>query len=143
MKKCATCGELKPPSEYSWRNKSLGKKWGTCKACQRKQRKAWYQNNKEAHKVNTRKRKKEAVLAARSFVWNYLVTHHCVDCGESDPIVLEFDHVNGRKYRNITDMAGAGYSTDAILKEIHKTEVRCANCHRRKTTKERGWFTGS
>lgn len=140
MKTCATCGELKEESEYYWRNRLLGKRWGTCKDCQRKQRHNWYEKNKEAHKKTTLNRKKQAVQEARSFVWDYLASHPCVDCGESDPVVLEFDHVKGEKVKNITDMASAGYSPDAIAREISKCVVRCANCHRRRTSKQRGWF---
>ncbi len=39
MKQCATCGERKPKSRFNFRNKAEGIRWGTCKACQSKQRK--------------------------------------------------------------------------------------------------------
>ncbi len=39
MKQCATCGERKPESRYNFRNKAKDIRWGTCKACQSKQRK--------------------------------------------------------------------------------------------------------
>ncbi|MCL4264778.1 MAG: hypothetical protein KJ069_16265 [Anaerolineae bacterium] len=140
MKKCATCGNTKEEAEYYWRDKQVGKRWGTCKDCQKKQRHDWYERNKDEHKKNTINRKRQAVRDARGFVWDYLATHPCVDCGESDPVVLEFDHVEGDKRKNITDMASAGYSSDTIGREISKCMVRCANCHRRRTSKQRGWF---
>lgn len=57
----------------------------------------------------------------------------CVDCGESDPVVLDFDHVKGEKRRAIADMVSNYYSIKTIKDEIRKCEIRCANCHRKKT----------
>lgn len=72
----------------------------------------------------------------REYVKKYLQNHPCVDCGESDTIVLDFDHVYGKKTRSISAMvSSAGYSVKRIQEEINKCEVRCANCHRRKTVK--------
>jgi hypothetical protein len=56
----------------------------------------------------------------------------CVDCGEKNPIVLDFDHLRDKKY-NISRMIHDGFSWKAILKEISKCEVVCANCHRLRT----------
>jgi hypothetical protein len=91
---------------------------------------------------NVYERKKKVIQDSKEYVWNFLSTHPCVDCGESDPMVLEFDHISGSKKSNISVMAGQGYSLTAIQREIEKCVVRCANCHRRKTSKERGWFSG-
>ncbi len=73
-------------------------------------------------------------------VIEYLATHPCVDCGEADVVVLEFDHVRGKKKRTIASMLVQGYSFEKILKEIEKCDVRCANCHRRKTAKAGNWL---
>ena len=56
----------------------------------------------------------------------------CVDCGESNHIVLDFDHLKDKKY-NISRMIHDGFSWAAIKKEIAKCEVVCANCHRIRT----------
>jgi hypothetical protein len=61
----------------------------------------------------------------------YKQTHPCVDCGEPDPLVLQFDHVTGEKlftigYNKATDLA-------PLWDEIQKCEVRCANCHIKQT----------
>ena len=68
----------------------------------------------------------------------YLRAHPCVDCGEEDPIVLEFDHLRDKKFgisKGLQDR-----SWQSVLDEIAKCEVVCANCHRRRTAK-RGGFT--
>lgn len=64
----------------------------------------------------------------------YLSTHPCIDCGESDPVVLDFDHIDpATKTRSIARMLSGHVKWENILKEIEKCEVRCANCHRRRT----------
>ena len=55
----------------------------------------------------------------------------CVDCGISDPRVLEFDHVTGTKLRDVCHAALS--SVEFAKAEAAKCELRCANCHRIKT----------
>ena len=46
-------------------------------------------------------------------------------CGESDPIVLEFHHRQG-KGRAISEMIIGGYPNSTIQVEIDKCDVLCA-----------------
>jgi len=56
-----------------------------------------------------------------------------------DPVVLEFDHTADKKAA-VAQLVAGGYSWCAILQEIAKCEVRCANCHRRITAKRGSWI---
>lgn len=56
----------------------------------------------------------------------------CVDCGINNHIVLDFDHLRDKKY-NVSRMIHDGFSWKAIMKEVEKCEVVCANCHRMRT----------
>lgn len=70
----------------------------------------------------------------KAFVATYLASHPCVDCDEADPVVLEFDHVRGEKRMDVGRMASSvGVGLETLKAEIAKCDVRCANCHRRKT----------
>lgn len=91
---------------------------------------------RERQKIN----KENARNKAREFIATYLSEHHCVDCGESDSVVLTFDHVRGQKVSNISDMVGNGLSVEAIRAEIEKTEVTCFNCHTIRTQKRSGSY---
>ena len=66
------------------------------------------------------------------FVERYLETAPCVDCGEDDTAVLDFDHV-GFKRRGVVQLAYREGSIASLEHEIKECEVRCANCHRRRT----------
>lgn len=63
----------------------------------------------------------------------YFKTHPCVDCGETDPIVLDFDHRDGTKKKFAISQRIGRCSLHTLLTEIAKCDVRCANCHRRRT----------
>jgi hypothetical protein len=80
-----------------------------------------------------------ALFDARRQRWDYLLAHPCVDCGEADPVVLEFDH-RGNKRAQIVDLMRKHASWTDVLAEIQKCDVRCANCHRRRTAKARGHY---
>jgi hypothetical protein len=82
---------------------------------------------------------KERRLLNRDKLLEYLLSHPCVDCGESDPIVLEFDHINGNKIANVSSIKNTK-NWDQVLAEIAKCEVRCANCHRRRTASQFLWW---
>ena len=76
----------------------------------------------------------------RKFIHDYLASHPCIDCGNANPIVLEFDHLRDKQF-GIGRMAGGGHwSLDRIKGEIEKCEVRCANCHRIRHAKESSWY---
>ena len=83
-------------------------------------------------------RKRRSVNGAE--VLKFLKTHPCVDCGESDPIMLDFDHVRGEKSNNIAKMISSCSALSTIFEEIRKCEVRCSNCHRKKTAELFGYF---
>jgi hypothetical protein len=60
-------------------------------------------------------------------------TDPCKDCGQSFPIYcMDFDHVVREKKDNISNMH-KNRTIKAILEEIAKCELVCANCHRIRT----------
>jgi hypothetical protein len=63
----------------------------------------------------------------------------CLDCGEPDPVVLDVDH-RGPKRGRVAQMVREGYSASVIAAELAGCEVRCGNCHRRRTAAERGFY---
>ena len=136
---CNRCLKNKPDEDFTWRWKVLGIKQKVCRDCRKREQDLWYKKHKQAHLENVRKNKTKNRIAARDFVWEYLLNHPCEMCGESDPIVLEFHHLYG-KDKAISQLVAEGATVAKILSEIEKTQVLCCNCHRRITSNEKGWF---
>jgi hypothetical protein len=112
----------------------------TCKECESAYHRDYYLKNKGELGRKAVKRNRVNIQRNKRRVFEYLSKHPCVDCGEPDPVVLDFDHVRGEKSFNVASMISETCSWERIEEEIRKCEVRCANCHRRKTAKEHGWY---
>jgi hypothetical protein len=138
-KRCPCCGRMCPRDQFG---PSAGRRDGLqvyCRPCTRIHDKKHY----DRHRARRR-----AALAAwthqrrdehRRLVYTYLVAHPCADCGEADPVVLEFDHVRGVKRADVERLVTVGCSRDALIAEFEKCVVRCTNCHRRRTAKHRSY----
>ena len=106
---------------------------------QAERQRAWYVRNREEIISRSKARNKEIIARNIVFVEEYLSTHPCVDCGEDDIVVLEFDHLGKEpKKATISQLKFNNYSIETIIKEIEKCEVVCANCHRRRHYVRRG-----
>jgi len=110
-----------------------------CANCHR--RRTAYRANWKRLRAEGRERLHRKPFIDRNLRWLYgqLAEASCVDCGLSDPVVLEYDHV-GDKRGSVTRLAWSGYSRATLKAEIAQCEVRCASCHRRRTVESRGWF---
>lgn len=134
---CTKCGIDQPVTNF--RRKDLHRLSSHCNECQRAYLRDHYQRNKDYYKIKAKKRSVAIGRENRAKIVEYLSTHPCVDRGESDPRVLEFDHINGDKEKDIAVMI-YDYPWHKVEAEIAKCEIRCANCHRRRTHQSRGWW---
>jgi|SRR5580700_3432916 hypothetical protein len=141
-KRCPKCRLIKTAAEFPTRKAQTYRPNAYCFPCQREYCRSHYQRNKKAHNARRYQHNKEYIARNKATMEEYLRHKACVDCGESDPVVLEFDHVRGTKKYEVSMLTRAGVSWRAVLDEIAKCEVRCANCHRRKTAIQFGWKVG-
>lgn len=56
-------------------------------------------------------------------------TLSCSKCGFSHPATLQFHHVRGEKVMAVSRMVLLKADISAVLAEIEKCDVLCANCH--------------
>lgn len=134
---CGKCRQTKPLSDFNKKGKrkngsAILQPW--CRECNRIRSRQYYADNREEHKAETVRRKKLQRKVLQNYIVEFLRKHPCVDCTEPDIVVLEFDHVRGKK-ANIAHLVSAGYALSTLQREMDKCEVVCANCHRRRTYK--------
>ena len=138
MKLCRICNIEKPEEAFNWRNKSKNKRHSTCTECHKAYTRNHYKSNASRYKARAHKYRPRSREIFKQYVLDYLLTHPCVDCGEADVEVLQFDHVElvGNAAKRVSHCT----TKTSFDKEASKCEVRCANCHVRRTRKQLGSF---
>ena len=140
MKECSSCRRPQPHSEFNVRRASHDGLQSICRCCDNERARRYYSENREAHVRVIMARKATIRLASLEAIGEYLADHPCVDCGESDLRVLDFDHREGvSKHNEVMKLAHDGYSIARVLAEIAKCDVRCRNCHARVTYARQGY----
>lgn len=130
-RRCGKCGCNLPESAFN--RHPNGRQWW-CRECYRE----YFRKRGALHRRQSAAAKRKRQARAKPFIQEYLGTHPCVDCGESDPVVLEFDHV-GRKRQGLSVLTAEGASIELLRDEIGQCEVVCVNCHRRRTGHRENW----
>jgi hypothetical protein len=134
VKACVTCRVVQPLDAFNRRASAADGRQPRCRDCCKR----WYVEHRDAHRVTVAARKARVRSDYRERIAAYLLEHPCVDCGEDDIRVLEFDHRPGmEKVEAIAVLVMRQAPWSRVLAEIEKCDVRCANCHRRRTA-ERG-----
>jgi len=131
LKVCSRCHNAKPIHGFY-----VQKHWRTGKPSRAAICKTCRSEYARAHKKPKLDKERARRAKAGTHLLAYLKTHPCVQCGESDPIVLDFDHVRDVKHYSVTYMVSHQFGLKSIQAEMDKCQILCANCHRRKTAKE-------
>ncbi len=140
MKTCSRCGRSLPLEDFTWKDKAKSKRHYACRDCMREYIRNHYKNHTRYYVEKAHRRKKRYLIETYAKIKEYFLAHPCADCGEADPVVLEFDHIDrSTKTAAISVMIKFQRPWRVILQEIEKCEVRCANCHRRRTATQCGW----
>ena len=129
MKTCTKCNEVQDDSKFHKRGNKL---YPACRLCTNAYSRIYY---KEVRKKTGYIQLENRFLVKRNrkFIYEILKRSKCADCRESDPIVLEFDHVRGTKLNNISNLCILNASLKKLQTEVDKCDVVCSNCRRRRT----------
>ena len=136
-RRCGRCGEVKHVEDFAWRRKSRGQRDNYCRACRAAYKREHYARNRSRYIATAGERKRALVAERATRLVEFLRSHPCVDCGEDDPVVLEFDHLGDKAFNISKGIRDRGWR--AVLEEIARCDVVCANCHRRRTARRGGF----
>lgn len=130
MKVCSKCNDQKSLDQFN-RNKSRKDGLQTfCRDCEKIRGKEYRKTG--AYLESTRRANQRARERRLEFIAQFLLTHPCVDCGNDDIVVLDFDHLDNKEF-NIMTMVRDSKPLSLIQLEIEKCEVVCRNCHAHRT----------
>lgn len=116
-----------------------------CKACYREHRKTYhkehYQKYGNQYRERAKLRRAKIKRTLQTALVTYLEDKTCEICNESDIRVLEFDHLDSTTKRfGIAKAITDGMRWSDILQEIEHCQILCANCHKKRTAAQYGWF---
>ena len=97
---------------------------------------AWYQRNKVRRAAQINASRKRRIRYMYEEIKTYKTHKGCADCKETDPIVLEFDHLKDKE-DDVSKMLYSARPWCVVLREIEKCDVVCRNCHARRTFSRR------
>lgn len=137
-KRCSKCQQVKSLTDFALNRRRADGRTTYCKSCKKQYNATYYTLTKDRHNPSRAERRRQAKAEATARVIEYLREHPCVDCGEADIVVLDFDHQRDKEV-GVSELVGAGAPWERILAEIEKCEVVCANDHRRRTARTFGW----
>lgn len=136
-KRCVTCHRDRPLTDFNKRAKAQDGLQARCRDCARE----WYLANRIKHMSNVRQRNNRVREENRAQLEQFLLGHPCTECGETDLRVLDLDHDDpGDKLTEVGRLMASSLPWRRIEAEIAKCTVRCANCHRRRTAEQLGYW---
>ena len=133
---CTRCGKTKSAEAFPPRRRDGAELQHWCRDCFAELNAKRYVDQRDHERIRLYRNRERRIMERREWLRGFLDSHPCVDCGADDPIVLEFDHVKG-KSADVTSMIWQGAPWHLVEVEIAKCEIRCGNCHRRRTHERR------
>lgn len=137
-KRCSRCSRVKPTAQFAWRRIAQGQHDSYCRDCRAAYKKEHYAANRQRYLENASALRSRVFAERWAYLAEYLRSHPCVDCGENDPLVLEFDHLADKEFGISAGLAQKSWG--ALRREMGKCEVVCANCHRRRSAAQHGYL---
>lgn len=117
--RCKRCHRELPGTEFAWRSTASGIRQPWCRPCHNAQKRKHYSLNRSQEVARTSARHHKLLAENAPRLRRYLQEHPCVDCGERDPLVLEFDHLRDKR-TDVKRMLWSGLLWTQIELEIRE-----------------------
>ncbi|MGA2455529.1 MAG: hypothetical protein ABSG93_18640 [Solirubrobacteraceae bacterium] len=134
---CGRCALPKPLSDFAWRRKAREQRDNYCRTCGAEYKREHYAAHRDQYIANALRRKRAIAPERAALLIAFFRERPCVDCGEIDPLVLEFDHTGHKRFNIAQGVRDRNWQS--VLDEIAMCDVVCANCHRRRTACRAGF----
>jgi len=131
MLRCSRCKTEKPASAFALNVSRASGHQGECRSCRVAINVVSYLRARDVQNPKRYAWKARRVAQNQEWILDYLTSRWCVDCGNTDVRVLEFDHLRDKE-ANISALMNNS-SIARMQAEIAKCDVVCANCHRIRT----------
>jgi hypothetical protein len=136
---CPTCVEAKLYVEFGRAKKNADGHTNQCLACSRPYAKKYYEANRERVRDSQTASLRQSISVKREYLIEYYRNHPCVDCGETNVLVLQSDH-QYEKEHEIARLVNSGHALQTLIDELAKCQTRCANCHQIVTANAFGYW---
>ena len=133
VSRCPRCDRDLPLGSFDFRDAEKTRIQSYCRERAKAAWRDWYSKdgNRERHCRLVGKRRRARIGRHRVMVQEFKQLP-CADCGKTfPPEVMDFDHIREKRLEVSRLLYVSG--TAALLEEIGKCEVVCANCHRIRT----------
>ena len=129
--RCALCGDVKPLEAF---HRMGAGRQRYCKPCRRDWDAAYWARRRHFRMSQQRDRRREL----REWISGIKSSTPCTDCGGYfHPAAMTYDHLPGHEKRDdISSLVAGGYR-GAVVTEMAKCEIVCANCHAIRTFRRR------
>ena len=135
MKTCFKCQQEKSTSHFA---KNVSRADGLnsqCRECQKEYRQDHYDKNKQKYIDKATKWGNDEKI--KFYTW--LSQYACMDCGNPNFVTFHFDHKYDKNFQ-ISEKIGV-LSFDAIMDEVSKCDIVCANCHAIRTADRGNYYS--
>jgi len=132
-KRCLTCQKDLPVEWFKEKRDNTEVYLPNCLPCSSEYQARWYELHADARRMAAQERRTIQSKENREYILFLKEKSVCTDCRRKWPsYVLDFDHVSEGKTEIVSRMARSS-NLEAVIKEIAKCELVCANCHRYRT----------
>ena len=115
---CGRCGVAKTLEHFAWRRKHKVQRDNYCRPCRSDYKREHCLAHKPRYVDQARAQRQQLATERDGYLLGLFATNPCADCGETDPLALEFDHLRDKCFNIGSALPYRNW--ESILAEIAK-----------------------